>query len=471
MTRFPLRALAGLALLAAALLLAPQLRAQVAIVDVTVIDVTAGVARPHQTVLLDGERIAAVGPAGQVRLPRKTRSVDGRGRFLIPGMWDMHVHLGIAGRSAIPLFLATGVTSVRDMGGDPVVLTWRDSINAGTMIGPRIKAAGLVVENARWRTAVMAYMKAQGTTTMLTEIERRLGVATAQDAEAAVDSLVRLGVDFVKVRTTPPPSALFALAAAARRHGLSLAGHAPPFAQLATASDSGFRSLEHPVLDPTNHGLVEAFNRLDDGARTAQLQRLARNGTAWTPTFVVGNERLLSDTARRRMVNDTLGAIDVAYRDLPLPMRAAWRVELERGLRDPDTLTDWKAIHRASLQLARGALAAGVPILAGTDTPVLPLVPGHSLHDELALLVREAGFTPWEALRAATTTPASFMGLAASLGQIIPGMQGDLVLLDADPTVDITATRRVRAVVARGVVHDRSALDRLLGLPVAPASR
>jgi imidazolonepropionase-like amidohydrolase len=109
----------------------------------------------------------------------------------------------------------------------------------------------------------------------------------------------------------------------------------------------------------------------------------------------------------------------------------------------------------------------GVPIMAGTDTPVLPLVPGYSLHDELALLVRDAGLTPREALRAATATPAAFMGMGASLGQLSPGMLGDLVLLDADPTVDISATRRVRAVVSRGVVYDRAALDRLL----APSTR
>ena len=450
-------------------------RAQVAIVDVTVIDVTGGPHRAHQTVLLDGDRITAIGPTEALRLPRTTRSVDGRGKFLIPGLWDMHVHLGIAGRSAIPLLLATGVTSVRDMGGDPVVLRWRDSITAGTMVGPRIKAAGLIVENARWRTAVMAYMKAQGTTTMLPELERRLGVATAADAERAIDSLVRLGADFVKVRTAPPPAAFFALAAAARRHGLGIAGHAPPFAQLASASDSGFRSLEHPVLDAGGRGLVEAFMRLDGGVRAALLQRLARNATAWTPTFVTGNERLLSDSARRRLVNDSIGVSDVAYRDLPAPMRAAWRVELERGLRDPDTLTDWRAIHAASLKLAREALDAGVPIMAGTDTPVLPLVPGYSLHDELALLVRDAGLTPREALRAATATPAAYMGLGASLGQLLPGMLGDLVLLDADPTLDITATRRVRAVVSRGVVYDRGALDRLLAprvaSPDAPARR
>jgi hypothetical protein len=119
------------------------------------------------------------------------------------------------------------------------------------------------------------------------------------------------------VRTAPPPAAFFALAAAARRRGLGIAGHAPPFAQLASASDSGFRSLEHPVLDAGGRGLVEAFMRLDGEARAALLQRLARNATAWTPTFVTGNERLLSDSARRRLVNDSIGVSDVAYRDPP----------------------------------------------------------------------------------------------------------------------------------------------------------
>ncbi|HEX4933268.1 MAG TPA: amidohydrolase family protein, partial [Gemmatimonadaceae bacterium] len=333
------------------------------------------------------------------------------------------VHLGMAGREAMPRFLAMGVTSVRDMGGDPAVLRWRDSIAAGAMIGPRVRSAGLIVENARWLTAVIGMMKAQGRTSMVPELERRLGVATAEDAERAIDSLVRLGADFVKVRNAPPPPAAFALLAAARARGLAVVGHAPPFAQLAVTSDSGFRGLEHPVLQVANEGLVEAFSRMDSAGRHALLQRMARNGTAWTPTLVSGRARLLPDSLKRRMVDDTSGSIDVAFRALPPPMRTAWRNELDNGMRDPDTRTDWGAIHRATLPLVREALAAGVPILAGTDMPVIPLVPGYALHDEMAQLVRDAGLTPFQALRAATVTPAEFMGLGAELGQVRPGMR------------------------------------------------
>lgn len=436
--------------------------AQVAIVDVTVIDVTTGGRHPRQTVVLSGDSITAVGPSRDVRVPAGWRSIDGRGKFLIPGLWDMHVHLGIAGRTAIPLYLATGVTGVRDMGGDPVVLRWRDSIATGSMTGPRIMAAGLIVENERWRRAVVAMMRSQGRTSMLPELERRLGITTPADAERAIDSLVRLGADFVKIRNYPAPATYAALAAAARRHGLTVAGHAPPFAQLGTVSDSGLRSLEHPVLDVSNAGLVEAFSRLDPVARRALLERLAHNGTSWTPTFVTGASRLMSDSLKGRLIEDSLGVLGEAFRALPAEMRASWRIELTNGFRDPDTRTDWGTIHRASLALAREMLDAGVPLLAGTDMPVLPLVPGYSLHDELALMVSDAGLTPLEALRSATVHAATALGREAKAGRITAGAWGDLVLLDADPTLDIRATRRVRTVVSRGVVYDRRALDRLV---------
>jgi len=435
---------------------------QAAIVDVTVIDVATGARRSGQTVVLAGDSIVAVGASRDVRLPRGGRAIDGRGKFLIPGLWDMHVHLGMTGRTALPLFLGTGVTGVRDMGGDPVVLRWRDSVAAGTMTGPRIKGAGLIVENDRWLKAVIGMMRAQQKTSMLPELERRLGIVTPAHAERAIDSLVRLGADFVKIRNYPAPATYVALAAAARRRGLTLAGHAPPFAQVGDVSDSGLRSLEHPVLDLSNGGLVEAFSRLDAPARRALFERLARNGTAWTPTFVAGHARLGPDSMRLRSVNDSLGLIDEAFRVLPSVMRAEWRRELADGMRDPDTRTDWGTIQRASLALAREMLDAGVRLLAGTDTPVIPLVPGYSLHDELALMVRDGGLTPLEALQSATVSAAAALGLERKSGRIVPGGWSDLVLLDADPLLDIRATRRVRAVVSRGVVYDRSALDALL---------
>jgi len=447
-------------LLLLALTLAVSQTSDFAVTNVTVIDVVTGARAPGSTVLIRGSRILAVGPVRTVEVPGGARRVDAGGRFMIPGLWDMHVHLSMTGRSSLSLLLANGVTGVRDMGGDAArLVAWRDSVARGALAGPRILTAGPIVEAGRWLRAVKQLSAGLKQPNLMAELDRRLALDSAADGPRVVDSLARLGVDFIKIRNFPSPAAYFAFARAARARGLRIAGHAPPPSFLAQVSDSGFASLEHSVIDVVNQKLVGGFDALPYADRAALFARLARNGTAFDPTLASTNARFISDSAVRRMIDDTVGSGRPELRYASPEVRQEWREQL--ALRGVDTPADWHPIYESTLRDIREMAAAGVVIVSGTDVPVVTLIPGISLLDELELLVKDAGMSPLAALQASTMNPARVLGLADSVGRVAPGFVADLLLLDRDPTADISAVRGLHAVVRNGRLYDRKDLDRL----------
>ena len=445
----------------AAVLAGPLPAQTTAITDVTVIEVATGTRQLHRTVVVTGSLIAEVGPHGRVTIPRGARRVNGAGKFLIPGLWDMHVHLSMIGRSALGLFLANGVTGVRDMGGNPgSVLAWRDSVAAGTLSGPRMKVPGNIVESARWLDNVIGRVERIDQPELLAELRSRFGLKEPADAERAVDSLAALGVDFIKIRNYPAPATYEAFTRRARERGLRIAGHAPPPEYLALVSDAGFASLEHSLVGAKDGQLASAFAILPESAALPMMRRFAANQTAWNPTLVSSRVRFVPDTALQRMVADSTGVTDPLLRYVSPRLRAGWRAGL--ALESVSERPDWTDIYRADLRDVRRMADNGVLILAGTDVAVITLVPGFSLHDELELLVVGGGLTPSEALAAATINPAKVLGVAERTGRVAAGQWADLVLLDADPLRDIRATRGIRAVIAAGRYLDRGALDRTL---------
>lgn len=437
-----------------------QAQQPVAITNARVVDVASGQVRPGQTVVISGGSITAVTTGGAT--PAGARVIDGTGKYLVPGLWDMHVHLSMAGREALPVLLANGITAVRDMGGNgPTVMAWRDSVLAGRLDGPRIKAPGQIVESARWLNAVIGRVEPLNQPGLLAELRSRFAIDSLPDGPRIVDSLRRLGADFIKIRNFPSPPAYFSFARAARAAGLPVAGHGPPVEFLGVVSDSGFASFEHSLIAIRNAKLVPAFGTLPDTAQDALIRRLARNSTAWDPTLVSGRVRFIPDSAKRRMIDDSTGASDPRLRLVPPTLRQEWRAGLAlEGASQPD---DWGAVEQEARQLVRRFADLGVTLLAGTDLGVITLVPGFALHDELELLV-DAGLTPREALAAATINPARGMGLSGNMGMIAPGQAADLLLLDANPLEDIRATRAISAVMANGRWYDRATLDRMLRL-------
>jgi len=423
---------------------APPREPSIAITHVTVVDVAAGRPLPDQSVVVRGDRIMVVGNTARVAVPGNATLLDGRGKFLIPGLWDMHVHAlfdAEVARTFLPAFVGYGVTGVRDMGGKLDVLrAARFAVLAGTLAGPRIVAAGAILDGPQPVDPSVS-----------------IAVATPAEARAAVDSLAKRGVDFIKVYTLLPRAGYFAVLREAAQLHLPVAGHVPTGVTAREAADSGQRSIEH--LRDEVEPLCKAAA---DGACGRLLDSLRAHHVWLVPTLVVLRAKAILDEPS--LVRDP------RLRAVPDLVRSAWGgIRAGQSGRPPAYWREKRARFRGELALTDAAWEDSVPLLAGSDAGALYTYPGSSLHDELVQLVR-AGLTPAAALRAATLGPAEFLGATDSMGTVAAGKVADLVLLDADPLADIRNTRSIRAVVLRGRLFGRAALDSLLRSAGGPAS-
>ncbi|HJU74119.1 MAG TPA: amidohydrolase family protein [Gemmatimonadaceae bacterium] len=402
----------------------------------TVIDGSSPSARQDRTVVVRGNRIVAEGPSSNVRVGA-ARVIEARGKYLIPGLWDMHVHTVVpAGRDMLALYLANGVTGVRDMAGDWATLKrWREEIARRALIGPRIVASGPYLEGGDVPIA-------------------HLLVRTPADAQPAVDSLVRLGVDFIKVHSQLSRESYFAIARAARARGIAFVGHVPRSVGATDASDSGQRSIEHLLTIPNQctpadsvsleprFAVQAALGRCTSADLTPLFSKLVRNDTYVVPTLTAQLEVAL--WPKRELPGDSLAGFvpDSVKRYVaqifPMPVEVP-----------PNADVVGRAVFAKRIAIVGALHRAGVRLMTGTDAPLRNSPPGYGLHHELAYFV-EAGLSPHEALKAATLEPARFLGLLDSLGVIAPGKVADLVLLDADPLANIRNAARSSMVLANG---------------------
>jgi imidazolonepropionase-like amidohydrolase len=424
-----------------------------ALTHVTVIDGKGSDARADLTVVIEGDRIVDVGTPAAI--PKGARIVNAGGKFLIPGLWDMHVHFGKNGEIIFPALIANGVTSVREMGGDgETTIALRERVKRGELLGPRIKTTGLILESPR-------FIQLLERITGESFAGKRIGVANAEDAKRAVDANVKMGADFLKIRTSASRDAYFAIASEAKRVGLPLVGHLPDGISGLEASNAGQRSIEH--------GWVLLTKIPEDKLKeTATL--LIKNDTYVVPTLVAGRGfRETPDDQVLAIVDDKAGSLDVRRRYVPQSLADFWRKQIE--MKKVESKLDWMAVKRNNLEIFRILHQAGVKIMAGTDLGAPLCYPGFALHDELELMVSDIGLTPAEALQSATRIPAEFMGLGTSLGTVEKGKLADLVLLDANPLTDIKNTRKIAAVVIGGRMLSKAELQSMMDGMAAEASK
>ena len=415
------------------------------ITDVTVIDPRSGRITQHSNVVVNGAKITSIQPAS-VPVPRGAHRIDGQGKFLIPGLWDAHVHLTKAGPLSLPLFVANGVTGVRDMGSDLREVTgWRSEIERGERVGPRILTAGPILES----TANIARMKQEGTVEPVDRI--RMGVASAEEGRAVVTRLAGLGVDEIKMRTTPDEATFVAVAVEAKRRHLPFAAH--PVGTPRSMISAGLKSVEHFLAFPP----LDALTRTE---RRALFDKMVEARMSYSNTMVNLDPLFLPYEEAKRRVEDSTGVVDPRRKYVCGYLIDDWREQVEEGKSAP-----YEAFRKQLPNLYRDfreMREAGVQFLAGSDVGVLLMYPGFSLHDELQKLVDIVGFRPMAALRVATSGPAAYFGRESEFGSLEPGQTADLVMLDANPLVDIQNTQRIAGVMANGVWLNRSALDRLL---------
>jgi imidazolonepropionase-like amidohydrolase len=348
---------------------------------------------------------------------------------------------------------AYGVTNVRDLGGRfQDVQAWRAAMAEGRLTGPSIKAAGPNVESERWLTGATKLLESQADLKHYKPFEAspRLSIAGPEQARTAVDELAAMGVDVVKFRNLGGDS-FRAFSTRARERKLPIAGHSASGLTLAEAAEAGQGSIEHGET---------VSNRLEKATpeeRTAEFRRVARAGAMITPTLIADYVRTQSEAAQLRAIEQPGPLVSASLLTL-------WRFGYDTRRFNGDK--DWTSFFQRSAEDLRAAHAAGVPMMVGTDLGVLTIRPGISVHEEMALMVDRLGMSPAQVLQAASVNPGRFFG-ETSAGSIAPGARADLVLLDANPLTNISATQRIRGVTLRGRHLDRAALDRL----VADATR
>ncbi len=459
----------------------PPSRADVIITGTNVVDVDSGrVAR--QTVVVRNGAIESL-LARDATMPEATATVDGSGKFLIPGLWDMHIHLAtrpepeIAEKIMLPLFLANGIVGVRDMGG-PLerVLAIRHAVKAGTLTGPRIITPGPFVDGAGDPDPMFKR------------------ASSPDEGTVAVRDLARAGVDFIKVQAGLSPVVHAAVIAEARRQKLDVFGHIPIAMTAGDVVAAGQRSIEHisPALpgdamllfacssrEAELHAELLAIERdrataKPEDIRARETKLRANLVASYDPAKAAATGRKLA-TARAwivptliwsnsfRPLHAQAAGEDVPLEYVPAATRKRWQDARARYLKiaQPENYAANANDARTSAQAVVALHKAGARVLAGTDTFDAFVLPGVSLHQELALLV-EAGFTPLQALQMATRDAAEFRGAAGVDGTIARGRRADLVLLDANPLENIRHAAQVHAVVAAGRLFTRADLDRLL---------
>jgi imidazolonepropionase-like amidohydrolase len=427
-----------------------------AFTHVTIINPHSGKVMPDMTVVVRGDKITDVGPSGQVQVSRGTTVVDLRDKFLIPGLADMHTHAQAEGIDT-GLYVANGVTTVREMAGSPLAHDWRSRIDAGTLLGPRFTIGSRLIDGAPsiWNPEYLDILQ----------------VADATQARQAVRQVVADGADFAKVYSRLSPSAYRALAAESHRLGVPFAGHCPDEVPIAEAADLGQASVEHLFWTPFGTSSNEAQIR----AQIAKIRLELGNYSGWfkaiqplewsaAHTYSPVKARRVFDKLARRRTRQvptltmhygldnarTLPEDDPRNKYLPASALAGQqlaRQEFYLKDRDPAEDAEWAAMFEYRLRTVGELHRAGVPIMTGVDSATLGVYPGFSVHDELGYLV-DAGLSPMAALYAATVEPATFLG--ANTGRVATSYAADLVVLDANPLHDIANTKKLSGVVVRG---------------------
>jgi len=443
-------------------------RADVLIRHATVVDVEHGRLIPDQAVATSRDQIVAVGRDADIaKAWQAQRTVDAPGTYLIPGLWDMHVHFGGGpelideNRALLPLYVAHGITTIRDCSGDlpSEVLAWRGEIARGTMFGPTLLSSGPKIEGIKpiWK----------GT----------LETGSEADVDAALKKLQALQVDFVKITDSTLQPELF-LYAVQQAHavGLRTSGHIPMAITVRQAVDAGLSSIEHldyafdaGAKDEAAIAAEFAAGRIDRAEASRRLDASFERATAMVAYRYLASKKVsvtptLNGSRIIAWLDRDKHESDEYLRYIGPKLRKTYEWRIQRAAQADAAAIAQRHAHFEHLAAVLPMLQeAGVTIMAGTDAGFLNSFnyPGIGLHDELALFV-EKGLTPPQALSAATRAGPAWFGKLDRYGAIAAGKAADLVLLERNPLQDIKATRAIRAVMLRGTVHDRAALDRML---------
>jgi imidazolonepropionase-like amidohydrolase len=398
-------------------------------------------------VLIEGERIAAVGPDGEVAVPEGATRIDAAGKTVLPGLWDMHTHLSEVDGA---LQLAAGVTSVRDLANDVEQVTGlRAAWDSGEALGPRVVLGGFLDGPGPFAGPTKAL------------------VSTEEEALSWIERYHELGYEQIKVYSSLDPALLPAIARAAHERGMRLSGHVPQGLTAAEAVELGFDELQH-----VNFLFLNFWGDAGIDTRTpARFTEVAARAAA----LDLGSpevERFIRLLAERKIeVDPTVATFERMFLGRPGEVSPGLREVVDRfpaqirrrylggGLQPPEGLdATYRESYRRMVEMVGALHRAGVPLLAGTDD-----LAGFTLHRELELYV-EAGIPAPEVLRIATLGAAEVTGRAESLGTVEPGKLADLILVAGNPAEDISDVRKVEVTIKGGTLYRSAELYQALGI-------
>ena len=428
----------------------------VAFVNVNIIPMDRERLLEDYTVIVKSGHIVNIGPAGEVDTPNGVVRIDGKGKYLLPGLAEMHGHS--MDTDDLLLMVANGVTKLREMAGSPKSLQWRTKVAQGKLVGPNICTAGPIIEG-----------EPPPELKMLIPVYGKKLIATAEEGAKEVARQKAMGFDFIKVYNNIPRDAYDGLVAAAKAHGLRVAGHVPFPVGLEGAFEAGQRTIEHlrgyiwklvPEDAPEQPGLTLRDRAVSwqyaDESRMAALAKATKEAGVYNcPTLMVARYMIVPKEDRDRYASRPFGVYNYPLPPPPKPgenKQASWW--------DAFSEEDFQAVKRGYPKreaLVRALRDAGAKILAGTDMGPA----GFALHVELQNLV-DAGLTPFEALEAATTNAAEALGQSDLFGTVAVSKRADLILVSANPLDDIANASKLRGVMVCGRWYPRDELDAYL---------
>ncbi len=419
---------------------------------VHVLDATGAELQRDRAVVIRDDRIVRIVASSTLDAKSVDRVIDATGKVMIPGMWNLHVHVQEIGEPQLALFVAHGVTGVRDMGGEPALtFGYRDRIEKGELVGPRIRAAGYMITTPSIFAAIEQLCTEEQ---WEAEKKRRLVVSTPEEAKTAVRKIHESGGDLVKLHWNESPATYAAIASESKKLGLHFSGHDPLGA---VTIDQWIEHGQHSIEHIDGSFAVQLSQRSPE-QQAEWIERAAKSELHFVPTLLLVPYLSSLNDARTppAKLERVLEHPEAAY--APERLREFWNVFFQMI---PPAFPGIEA-YRPQIELLERFHSAGIGIMPGTDLGVPLVFPGWSLADELALFVELLGMTPNEAVQSATRVPAEFFGLESDLGTIEPGKIADLVLLGSNPLDSIENLRDVQDVVRSGRHFDRAALDKLL---------
>lgn len=420
------------------------MKADFVVSNVNIIDVETGKVNNAMDILIVNHKIDSILPHDNNRKYDATKLIDYSGKYILPGLWDMHVHLSMIGEESIPLFVLNGVTGVRDMGGNwPELKAWRSKGNSSEETRfPKIKTAGPILESPRFYGL---YEQILGPD----YVEDRIAIDTENQAYAVVDSLHKVGVDFIKVRTVKSQEIFKAISEACAKHNLPFTGHIDQNIGIEFAVEQNIKSIEHDVF-------FQAL-KANEKEVTDILVAIKQSKTFFSPTLLATNQyRLRPKSELIDLLNDTLNQKSTYRKYLSPTLIEQWNIQFAiQALEQP---LQWDSLITPLRSFAE-KIAENSVVISGTDCGVTGIIPGAGLHDELRLLVEELGLNPLDAVKSSTINAVEILGLQDEYGLIKPGYYADLLILNENPLKDITQTSNIYSVLRNGAVIDQNDIE------------